>query len=118
MIGCGETKHLLEFRKATGFRGTLLTDPTRELFSYLGFAQGFSGLLAWRPIKDAFAAFRAGFRPGSLQGNALQLGGALVLGTDGTILYRYQSSDAGDHPPIEDLLGAAPKDPDPGGQLP
>lgn len=44
--------------------------------------------------------------PGSLQGNALQLGGAIAVMPEGIITYVFRSSAAGDHPPVKDLLEA------------
>lgn len=44
--------------------------------------------------------------PGSLQGHALQLGGAVVVAQGGNITYLFKSSAAGDHPSVEDLLAA------------
>jgi len=104
VIGSGEASTLTTFRDITGYRGTLLTDPTRRSFIHLGFGNRISGLIGWRPISGAIKAFLAGFRPGAMQGSALQLGGALIVDTDGSILFQYQSMKAGDHPLVEQLL--------------
>jgi hypothetical protein len=43
-----------------------------------------------------------------LQGSALQLGGAAVIDTDGTIRLLIREKQAGDHPPVSKLLDALP----------
>jgi len=72
----------------------------------LGFKSGVGGLIGLQPVFRALSAVRAGFRPGSLQGNALQLGGAVVIDTDGVIRFHYRSEKAGDDPSAEELLAA------------
>jgi hypothetical protein len=60
-----------------------------------------------KSFSKGFLALKKGLLPGSLQGNALQLGGAVVIGPANSIKYFFQSSMAGDNPPVEDLLRAA-----------
>jgi hypothetical protein len=45
----------------------------------------------------------------SVEGNALQLGGALVIRPGGEVTYRYRSEFGGDHPPSETLRDEALK---------
>ena len=104
VIGFGKPEALPSFRDVTGYRGTLLTDQSRQAFGGLGFGNSVGGLIGWRPVADALKALQAGFRPGRLQGSGLQLGGALVIDTDGTILYLHREKKAGDHPPVAQLL--------------
>ena len=104
VIGSGDVSGLPAFRKITGYDGTLLTDPSRDSFEHLGFGSSVAGMLGLKPAADAIKAFLAGYRPGAVHGSVLQLGGALVVDTGGTILYQHRSRKAGDHPPVEKLL--------------
>jgi len=91
----------------TGFPGTLLTDSSLETYKFLKFKSGLADVIGIKSFTQGFSALKAGFMPGSLQGHALQLGGAVVVTAQGKITYLYKSSAAGDHPPVEALLAAA-----------
>ena len=49
-----------------------------------------------------------GYKPGTIQGSALQLRGAVIVNPDGTVAYYYASAEAGDHPQVTDSLDALP----------
>ena len=106
VIGPGEAAHLAEFREVTGYRSELFADPSREAFQILGFSSGISKLLGIKPIQGVFSAIKAGIRPGKLQGNALQLGGAVVIAPGNELCYLFREKQAGDHPPVDELLQA------------
>lgn len=106
VIGHGEVKYLSSFRRATGYTGSLFTDPHRETYKMLAFGEGLAKLLDVKAIKHGFSALFAGHLPGSLQGSAMQLGGALIVDTRGTLVYRYHEAVAGDHPNIAAMLAA------------
>ena len=106
VIGPGEALHLPEFRKVTGYRSDLFADPSREAYRVLGFTSGISKLLGLKPLQSAFSAIKAGIRPGTLQGSALQLGGAVVIAPDNELRFLFREQQAGDHPPVAALLGA------------
>lgn len=104
VIGPGEAVHLAEFRKVTGFRSELFADPSREAFRVMGFSSGISKLLGLKPLQSVFSAIKAGIRPGTLQGSALQLGGAAVIEPGNELRYLFREKQAGDHPPVAALL--------------
>lgn len=106
VIGNGRVEDLKNFRKVTGYQGTLLTDPSRESYNLLQFKSGLANLIGLKSFTKSFSALKAGLMPGSLQGNAMQLGGVVVIEPDNSIRYFFQSSEAGDHPSVEDLLEA------------
>lgn len=106
VIGPGEAVHLAGFRKATGYRSDLFADPSREAFRVLGFSSGITKLIGIKPVLSVFSAIKSGIRPGSLQGNALQLGGAVVIAPDNELRYLFREKQAGDHPPVAELLEA------------
>lgn len=90
----------------TDYQGILLTDPSRESYTVLKFKSGLTDIIGLTSFTQSFSALKAGFMPGSLQGHALQLGGAIVITPEGNITYYFRSAAAGDHPPIKDLLAA------------
>jgi hypothetical protein len=60
-----------------------------------------------KPLADATKLLFSGILPGSLQGDAMQLGGAVAINIKGVIHYHYKEKVAGDHPPLNQLLKAA-----------
>ena len=106
VVGNGSVKDLKKFRDVTGYRGILLTDPSRDSYKFLKFKSGLTDIIGMKSFTQGFSALRSGFMPGSLQGHALQLGGAVVVVPEGNITYFFKSSAAGDHPPVETLLAA------------
>lgn len=91
----------------TGYQGILLTDPSLETYKFLKFKNGLAGVIGLKSFTQGFSALKAGFMPGSLQGHALQLGGAVVVAPEDKITYLFKSSAVGEHPPVEALLTAA-----------
>ena len=59
-----------------------------------------------RTLGTGFQALKGGHLQKGIQGDALQLGGAVVIGPDGGVRYYFQSQVAGDHPPVAELLDA------------
>ncbi|MGW8193327.1 MAG: peroxiredoxin-like family protein [Desulforhopalus sp.] len=106
VIGLGDHTKIDEFKKITGYSGILLTDPSRKAFNLLGFSSSIGGFFGMKTLSRGLSALRQGVRPGSLQGNALQLGGALLLDSDGSVRYLYRSSEAGDDPPVDEMLAS------------
>lgn len=64
-------------------------------------------MIGLKSLTRAFAALTAGATPGSLQGSALQLGGAAIVSPSGEVIYHYISQEAGDHPDPEVILKAS-----------
>lgn len=108
VIGCGKASYIEEFKKVTGYSGKVLTDPSRKVFKVLGLTSSIAGLLGIKTISRGLSALGQGIKPGSLQGNALQLGGAVIIDSSPAVLYFYKSSEAGDDPPVQDMLEALP----------
>ena len=61
-----------------------------------------------KTFSRGFFALRQGVKPGKLEGSALQLGGAVIIDKNGSILYKFQSSEAGEDPPVDQMLAAIP----------
>lgn len=106
VIGSGDPRHFKEFRKITGYIGPLFSDPSLKAFSFLNFTGGVAGFLSVKSIFKAASALKNGYRQGSVQGSAMQLGGAVIIDPTGSIRYYFASRKAGDHPNIDDLIRA------------
>jgi len=106
VIGSGEPHHFEGFRSATDYKGKLLSDPLRKTFVLLGFSKNITGLMSIKSIPRVFSALKGGHKQGSIQGNTLQLGGAIIVEPPDTVRYYFASKKAGDHPAVEDLLEA------------
>ena len=103
LIGNGTPAQLAGFRNFVPDGALVYTDPSLHSFAALGMRRG---LLQWRTLRHGWQAWRQGFRQGTVQGDAWQLGGAALVLPDGTLPYVYRSREAGDHPRPEDLLTA------------
>lgn len=110
IIGNGKPQDLPGFAEQTGYSGKLFTDPSLETFRALGFSRKISGLLAVNAFTSGFKALKDGIRPGSMQGDALQLGGAVVVGPGDKIFYYYKGKQAADHAPVEEILAGCTSD--------
>lgn len=106
VIGNGSTQHFAQLRQSTGYAGELYTDPERTAYKLLDFDSGITKVVGIKPLADATKLLFSGIFPGSIQGNALQLGGVVAVSTEGVILYHYREKVAGDHPQIGKLLEA------------
>lgn len=106
VLGCGKPSHIKDFKEVTGYTGRILTDPSREAFKILGLTSSLGGLIGSKMFSRAISALKQGVKPGSVQGNALQLGGAIIINTDESVEYVYRSSEAADDPPVGEMLAA------------
>jgi len=108
VIGCGDPKYIKEFKNVTGYSGNVFTDPSRQSYRILSLTSSIGGLLGMQTLRSGLSAIKKGVKPGSLQGSALQLGGAVIVGSDATIRYYYKGKEAGDSPPEHEMLNALP----------
>ena len=109
VIGSGDPVQFKEFREITGYNGLLFTDPSLKAFSALGFSNSLMGFMSIGSALKAASALRKGHRQGSIQGSAMQLGGAVLINTSGAVIYFFAGKKAGDHPNVDDLLMALEK---------
>ncbi len=92
------------FRGVTHYKGTLLTDPSLASYKALNFEKSITSLMGMKSLHEGITALKEGYMPGTIQGNAIQLGGVLIMDPDNSAQYYYRSSEAGDHPILEELL--------------
>jgi hypothetical protein len=89
----------------------VLADEPRETYRIAGLKRGSLGDLVGP--KSVLAGIKHGARSGVVQGriigDAAQLGGAVVIDTDGKVVFSRASTHAGDTVEPDELLGAARK---------
>ena len=107
LVGNGDRRFARAFRDELGIAAPVYVDTGRRAYRALGMRRGVgSPLGAIATVGHAARAWKAGFRQTSVQGDAWQLGGVLVVRPGGEVAYRYLSQAAGDHPPVADILAA------------
>lgn len=106
VIGNGSPTLARFFAEDQKLEGRVFTDPERVVYRALGMREGIRSSLTVGAFKNAWRAYRKGFRQKSVQGDPWQQGGVLVVDRSGSIAYEYLSRAAGDHPPTSAILGA------------
>jgi hypothetical protein len=106
-VGNGNRHFAAAFKKDYGIEAPLYLDTSRDAYRALEMKRSVTGTIAslatW---KSGVRALRSGFRQGTVQGDAFQLGGVLVVRPGGRLVYRYLSGSAGDHPPVPEVVAA------------
>jgi NAD(P)-dependent dehydrogenase (short-subunit alcohol dehydrogenase family) len=110
IVGNGAPNFAAAFREDYELDCPLLVDPELRAYRAAGLRRGRVEALSPRLPRNAIRALRAGSRQGAVQGDPWQLGGVFVIRRDGELAYRYVSREAGDHPPVEDILAALADD--------
>lgn len=96
-----------DFREKLGVGATIWVDKLRETYRHLGFKRGVWGsLFSPKMLRHGWRALRAGFRQSLPLGDPWQQGGVLVVRKGGDVVYAFASAEAGDHPPIAEVLAA------------
>jgi NAD(P)-dependent dehydrogenase (short-subunit alcohol dehydrogenase family) len=110
IVGNGAAHFAAAFREDYELDCPLLVDPELRAYRAAGLRRGRVEALSPRLPLNALRALRAGSRQGAIQGDPWQLGGVFVIRRDGELAYRYVSREAGDHPPVDDILVALADD--------
>jgi hypothetical protein len=105
-VGNGDAAAALAFaaRHCPGCR--VLSDPGLQSYGVIGARRGWASTLGPAAVGAGWRAFRHGFRQGRVRGVPDQQGGVYVVLPGDRVVYAYLSGSAGDHPPIEDVIGA------------
>lgn len=106
VVGNGSAKQAKRFYEEQEMTFPLLTDPSLRTYKAAGFRSGVRTVANAKSARHGVRALLQGFVQGRTQGTADQQGGALVIGRDGTEIYRFVSQEAGDHPDPKDLVRA------------
>ncbi len=108
VVGQGNSRWARAFRERLALSSPVYVDPEREIYAALGMKRGVASQLTLGALRNYWRALRSGHFPRGLLGDTLQQGGVLVVLPGGRIAYRYLSREAGDHPPVADVLAALP----------
>jgi len=106
IVGNGAANFAAAFREDFDLDCPILLDPELRAYRASGLRRGRVELLSPRVPLNALRALRAGSRQTGIEGDPWQLGGVFVIRSDGELMYRYVSSEAGDHPPTNEILEA------------
>lgn len=104
IIGNGAPNFAAAFREDFELDGPLLVDPELLAYRAAGLRRGRAELLSPRLPIHALRALRSGSRQTDVQGDPWQLGGVFVIRPDGELMYQHRSREAGDHPPVDEIL--------------
>jgi AhpC/TSA antioxidant enzyme len=110
VIGQGTLKHAKHFKEQQHVEDLLLlVDPDRKTYKTAGAKKGTVGELVGpgvvaRGIRTSLRSRVVQSRP---VGHPAQLGGVLVVATDGRVTWAHLARDASDNPPNEEVLEAA-----------
>ena len=110
IVGNGAASFARAFREDFALDGPLLVDPELRAYRAAGLRRGRVELLSPRLPGNALRALRAGARQAGVQGDPWQLGGVFVIHPGGELRYRHLSREAGDHPPVGQVLSALADD--------
>lgn len=106
-IGNGTFQYIHYFKEDLNIPdATIYTDPTLNSFYAVGFKRGFLAALGPRSIANGIKMFTKGHRQGAYSkdsGDLWQLGGVIVIKSNGVVAYQYISQALGDFPPENDV---------------
>jgi hypothetical protein len=106
IVGQGTLAQGQDFDRTHGKGLRALVDTARESYRVLAMVRSLDlRRTALSTLKGIQAAAR-GHIQGTIQGDAKQHGGTLVVTRGGYPLYFHRSDFAGDHPPVADVLKA------------
>jgi hypothetical protein len=105
-IGQGSPEQALCFQQLKAQGVQVVTDPERVSYRALGAHRSFWGLFNLRDIGAWRRGRRLGIRTEGLQGDALQLGAALVVAPPDRILLLHINSSLSDRPQVRELVTA------------
>jgi hypothetical protein len=104
VIGNGAPNFIKAFREDTGYQGKLFTDPSLNTYKTLNLKRSVGSLFGLKSVKEGLRAAVSGYLQTEIQGDALQQGGAIIVGPGDVLHYVYRNSEAGDHAPIQEML--------------
>jgi AhpC/TSA antioxidant enzyme len=111
LIGQASPRHAAQFRRRQGIQLRVLADERRVSYKAAGTKMAnVTELFGPRSVSKGLLA---GARSRKIQtrtiGNAAQLGGSLVIATDGQVVWSHMSDNAGDNASPEEILVAVRK---------
>ena len=113
IVGNGAQNFAAAFREDFELDCPILVDPDLRAYRAAGLRRGRVELLSPRLPLNALRALSSGSRQAGVQGDPWQLGGVFVIRPGGDLTYRYVSREAGDHPPVADILAGLAEEAEP-----
>lgn len=107
-VGTGTEAMAAAFARERAHGRPVLVDPERRLFVATGMQRAWWRIVHPRLLVNAVRALWRGHRQGRVQGDAWQLGGAIVLDRDGRVLHRQRDGAGGDPLDLDALVAALP----------
>jgi peroxiredoxin len=110
LIGQLTPRHAAHFRRKEKLDVTVLADNDRVSYKAAGATKGGVGQLIGPSVvaKGVMTTLRTGKMQTRTIGDPAQLGGAMVIDQDGTIVWSKMARDASDNSPPEKILAALP----------
>jgi prostamide/prostaglandin F2alpha synthase len=109
LIGQATPRHAAHFRRRQGIELPVLADGKRRSYKAVGAkVGGVTDLFSPKVVAKGLTTLaRTGQVQGRTIGNPAQLGGAIVIAPDGTLVWSHMSKDASDNASPEEILAAA-----------
>ena len=114
IVGNGASRYAEALAEDLKIQSTILIDEQRHSYQAAGMRRGFAEILSPKLPWNALRSYMAGHRQSSVQGDAFQLGGVLIVAPGARIVYEYISESGGDHPAPQAILNALGGDSDAG----
>ena len=96
-----------DFRTTMKIASPIWVDGKREAYKYFEFTHGVDKVLTMKSALNAVRALSKGHIQHKTQGNPVQNGGVVVVNRQGECVYAFVSAEAGDKPPMAEVLAAA-----------
>lgn len=111
LIGQLTPRHAEHFRRRQGIALPVLADADRASYKAAGAKVGNVGDLLGPSVvaKGLLTSLRTGKTQTRTIGHPAQLGGAMVIDPDGTVVWSRMAKDASDNAPPEEILEAVRK---------
>lgn len=109
IVGSGNEASAGAFREDLALDVPILVDPDLVSYRTAGLRRDLRAALSPKRVRNAWRAFKDGYRPRPLQGDPWQQGGVFVIGAGGDVLFSHVSEVPGDHPDPLAVLEAVPR---------
>lgn len=110
IVGSGDEASAAAFREDLALDVPILVDPDLVSYRTAGLRRDLRAALSPKRVRNAWRAFKDGYRQRPVQGDPWQQGGVFVIAAGGEdILFAHVSDVPGDHPDPLAVLEAVPR---------
>jgi peroxiredoxin len=109
-VGNGEPRYIEAFVERNAIDPEVvevITDPSLAAHRALELRRSFGTTYGLHALWNVGRALVSGFRPSTIEGDAYQQGGVLVVDRDGRVAYLHRDQATGDHASTTDVIAAA-----------